>query len=235
MEGNGAGEHGVPHPMNLILASPDTVAADAVASACMGIDDVLDVTSTRLAQFDGIGVADLDRIDVLGSRIEDVRETFLLPTAYAKPKDRFLTGVHRNVDVYIGGACSMCWMMAGGMARVLANFKNQRFSLFAGVDPKFSGRLDSPLENVIFLGDCACAATGDIKEIRNRMLLAGQGLLAPGCPPYRPASALLEEYLIRRGLITREALSAGHRAAVRKTYQYYRSIDPTWEPEEPEE
>lgn len=230
MEGNGAGEHGVPHPMNMLIASSDVVSADSVATACMGIKDVLDVGTTRLAQYDGIGNADIDRIEVVGAQIDDVKEDFLLPVTYLKPQDRRVTGVHRNLDIHIGGACKQCWGLTAGIARLLSNFKNDRFTIFIGSDPKFPNPIKTDLDHVIFFGDCACSATGNVKELRNRMLLEGKGLIAPGCPPYRPASAMVEDYLIKRGMIKKEMLSAGHSAAVKKTYTYYKSIDPTWVP-----
>ena len=47
---------------------------------------------------------------------------------------------------------------------------------------------------------------------------------------YLRFSARLEEYLIARGLVTREALEKGNQKAVAKTYAYYKSVDPTWVP-----
>lgn len=230
MEGNGAGEYGVPHPMGLLIASTDVVAADAVATACMGIEDVLDVTTTRLAQYDGIGCADLEAIRVVGARIEDVKEKFLLPSAFCLPQGRNLIGVYPNIDVRIGGACRQCWGLATSLARSLSRFKNERFTLFVGVDPKFPNELTTDLDRVIFFGDCACSTSGNLKEIRNRMLLEGKGLILPGCPPYRPASAKVEEYLIQQGMLKREQLTAGNQAAVQRTYDYYKTMDPTWKP-----
>ena len=230
MEGNGAGEKGMPHPMDMLIVSQDVVAADAVAAACMGIDDVLDVSAIRLAQHDGIGVASLDNITVVGAAIADVRERFKLPWTFEKPQDRFLTGMYENVDVQIGGACRQCWLMATGFASSLSKIKDRRFTLLVGSDPKTAGPFTGDLDGVIFLGDCACAATGAMKEIRNRMLLESRGLMAPGCPPYRPASALLEEYLDRRGLLPKAALKAASDAVTQKWYDYYKTIDPTWKP-----
>ena len=230
MEGNGAGEHGVPHPMNLLIASTDVVAADAVATACLGIDDVMRVATTRRAQYDGIGNGDLANIEIVGPLISQVREVFDLPVSYKVPIDRRLTGLYPNVDVRIGGACKQCWGLAAGIARTLSLFKDRNFMLLVGSDPKLPGPLTCDLDNVVVFGDCACAATGKVKELRNRMLLENKGLLAPGCPPYRPASARLEEYLIARGLVTREALEKGNQKAVAKTYAYYKSVDPTWVP-----
>jgi uncharacterized protein (DUF362 family) len=230
MEGNGAGEQGIPHPMNLLIASEDVVAADSVATACMGIEDVLDVTTTRLAQFDGLGNADLDKIQVEGDQIDAVKEKFLLPVTFRKPQDRGVTGVYPNLDIHIGGACRQCWGLTAGMARTLSLFKDKQFTIFVGSDPKFPNPITTDLDRVIIFGDCACSATGNVKELRNRMLLEGKGLIAPGCPPYRPASAMLEQYLINRGLIKVEMLSVGYQKAVKKTYDYYKSIDPTWVP-----
>lgn len=230
MEGNGAGEHGIPHPMNLLIASADVVAADSVATACMGIEDVLDVTTTRLAQFDGLGNADLDKIQVVGAQIDTVKEKFILPVTFRKSQDRGVTGVYPNLDIHIGGACKQCWGLTAVMARTLSLFKNEQFTIFVGSDPKFPNPITTDLDRVIIFGDCACSATGDVKELRNRMLLEGKGLIAPGCPPYRPASAMLEQYLIKRGMIKPEMLSVANQKAVNKTYGYYKSVDPTWIP-----
>ncbi len=230
MEGNGSGESGLPHPMNMLIASADIVAADAVASACMGIEDVLDVTSIRLAQHDRIGNADLDKIEVIGPRIDDVKEDFLLPDAFQKQQDRYLTGMYDNVNVYIGGACKQCWFLGSMVARALSRFKDKEFSLFLGIDPKFPGELRTDLDGVVIFGDCACSSTGAMKDIRNRMLLEKKGLIAPGCPPFRPANSMLEEYLIERNMVKREMLSAGHQKAVKNFYAYYKAVDPTWVP-----
>lgn len=231
MEGNGAGEAGLPVPMNILLAGSDVVAVDAVASACMGIEDVLDVSTTRIAQHNGLGTADLSQIEVRGVSIEAVKRKFLLPTVWTKPLDRYVTGVYSNVDTYIGGACRFCWLIAGAMGQTLARYAPQRFSLLAGIDPKTPPTLRTDLDKTILVGDCACSSTGDVKEIRNAMLLHNQGLMAPGCPPYRPAMALFEAYLIRSGLLSPEMIQMRKENATQKLYQYYQSVDPTWIPE----
>lgn len=232
MEGEGAGEKGKPHPMNLLIGSADVVAADSVAGACMGFEDVLDVPVTRIAQYDGIGNASLDRIEVLGNSIDSVKEQFVLPVTFRKPQDRYLTGCYSNVDVHIGGACRQCWLMATTAAMTLAKFRNRHFTLFVGSDPKLGNPVTEDLDNVIFLGDCACAATGELKELRNKMLLENKGLLAPGCPPYRPATAMIEKYLAERGLINEEKMAESRKRTVKRFYDYYKAVDPTWEPEE---
>jgi len=65
--------------LGLILAGTDPVALDAVASAVLGVDP-LAVDTTRLAAAQGLGVADLEAVEVVGERLEDVAwDGFLEP------------------------------------------------------------------------------------------------------------------------------------------------------------
>lgn len=230
MEGNGAGEHGTPHPMNMLIASRDVVAADAVASACMGIADPLDVTATRIANHEGIGIGELDKIEVVGAKIADVVEKFVFPTKFQKEIDRNLLGVYKNVDVYIGGACRMCWNMGINIAKTLSKYPDRHFNLVIGHDPKFPGADEAETDETIFIGDCACATTGMLKDLRNRMLIEGKGLLACGCPPYRPASTMLEKYLKEHDLLDQESIQKSQEAIKKKNFDYYKRVDPTWMP-----
>jgi len=68
--------YGRPVQMNLVLASRDLVAADAVAGAIMdfSLDEVL---LTRYAAERGLGIADLAHIEVVGEPIARVRRRFL--------------------------------------------------------------------------------------------------------------------------------------------------------------
>jgi uncharacterized protein (DUF362 family) len=233
MEGNGAGESGIPVPMNLLLAGPDMVAVDAVAAACMGISDVLDVQTIRLAQYAGLGVADLDRIEVRGAPIDEVRRDFELPITFTKPLDRWAVGVYPNIDTYIGGACSMCWLLTVSLNNLLGRFAPQRFTVIAGVDPKIPPSLKTDLDHTIIFGDCPAAATGSVKELRNAMLLQDRGVVAAGCPPYRPAMAAVENHLIELGILRPEEARERYEANVERIFGHYRRVDPTWEPGEP--
>jgi uncharacterized protein (DUF362 family)/Pyruvate/2-oxoacid:ferredoxin oxidoreductase delta subunit len=77
MEGEGPNA-GTPRHVGLILASPDAVALDAVASALIGIDP-MSIDTTRLAHEQGLGCGDINSIAIRGERIEDVRlENFKL-------------------------------------------------------------------------------------------------------------------------------------------------------------
>ena len=235
MEGNGAGEGGQPHPMNMYVASTDVVAADCVATACMGIDDVFSVPINRIADYDGIGNGKLENIEVVGAQIQEVREEFRWPDTYLYPQDRKVTATYPNVDVRIGGACRQCWMMAEGVCKILSKVKDEKFTLLVGSDPKLPNGVDTPLENVVVLGDCACAATGNVKELRNQMLLEEKGVMAPGCPPYRPATAIIQRYLSGRGLLDPAANAAAGKKRKQEMYDYYKKVDPTWLPKSEQE
>lgn len=235
MEGNGAGEGGEPHPMNLYIASTDVVAADSVAIACMGIEDIFSVAFNRIADKEGIGNGRLENIEVLGNTIDEVKEDFKWPDSYRYPEDRFVTASFDNVDFRIGGACKQCWGMAAGLGKMLHTITGEEFMVMVGSDPKVPNGITVPIENVIFLGDCACSATGSLKEIRNKMLLEEKGVLAPGCPPYRPATAIIEKYLTERGILDKSARQAGAEKRKQQLYDYYKQMDPTWVPKSEQE
>lgn len=65
MEGEGP-TNGTPVRSGLILASKDPVAVDSVASFFIGIEDPGEVGTNRIGQAWGLGVMDLDRIQVVG-------------------------------------------------------------------------------------------------------------------------------------------------------------------------
>lgn len=230
MEGNGAGESGIPRIMNILLASRDVVAADAVGSACMGIEDVMDVTTTRIADYEGIGCGKLDQIKVVGAQIDDIKQKFKYPDKFSIPLDKRLLAAYPNVDVRIGGACRQCWGLAGNIAKKLSKYSDHKFYLIIGADPKIGIPEDIDLSHTIVFGDCACSATGDIKELRNKMLLENKGCLAMGCPPYRPASAIIDKFLDGLGLLDKEASKASAQKTTKRCYDYYKSVDPTWVP-----
>jgi uncharacterized protein (DUF362 family) len=79
MEGEGPNA-GRPKHLGIILASSDPVALDAVACAIAGIDP-LSIDTTRLAAEQGLGIADLSRIEVRGERIEDVAVADFQPSS----------------------------------------------------------------------------------------------------------------------------------------------------------
>lgn len=80
MEGNGPSA-GPLRRLGLIVAGRDPVAVDAVLSAIIGLDP-LRVPTTRLGAASGLGVAALERIDVVGVPLSEVGvKGFRLPAA----------------------------------------------------------------------------------------------------------------------------------------------------------
>jgi len=72
---------GKPRPLGLVLAGEDGVAVDAVCARLIGLDP-LEVKHLRLAHDRGIGIADLDQIEVVGERLEDVATIFERPSTF---------------------------------------------------------------------------------------------------------------------------------------------------------
>jgi uncharacterized protein (DUF362 family) len=78
MEGKGPG-NGDPRPMNLLMAAVDHVAMDRVAAELAGVP-WREVFTLAAAEAMGVGVTDLSRIEILGDRIDDLRQPdFRLP------------------------------------------------------------------------------------------------------------------------------------------------------------
>ena len=230
MEGMGAGESGSPVPMGLILAGEDVVAVDSVSSRVMGIENPTLVGTTRIAAHEGLGVADPSRIEVVGESLDAVRKKFQLPINFTQPIDTLVTGAYPNVDVYIGGACPSCWLMAAGVTMSLSRIK-EGASLIVGVDPKVPPGKNWDLKNTFLLGDCAIGCAGEVREIRNRITLAGYDTFLYGCLPYQQAMIKLENILIERGILSEEELVEKARSSRQRFFDYYREFDPTWEPE----
>ncbi len=230
MEGMGAGETGSPVEMGIIMAAEDPVSIDSIASMCMGIDNPLIVGTTRIAAHDGLGIANPFEIEVRGNAVEDVKRKFLLPFNYTQPIDTLVTGVYPNIDLYIGGACPTCWLMTALVEGTLGSIP-KRFTLIVGVDPKVPPGFSPDLEHTFFLGDCALSTSGDLKEIRNAMLLAGIDNFLGGCPPYEPALVKLESILMEKGYINEGDLINKAREQQKKFFDYYKGQDETWEPD----
>lgn len=72
---------GKPVEMNLIIAGSDMVAVDTVSAAIMGIDPKK-VKYLQLAAKCGLGVSDLNEIEILGEEIDKVKRKFELPLEF---------------------------------------------------------------------------------------------------------------------------------------------------------
>ncbi len=230
MEGMGAGEGGSPVEMGIIMAGHDPVAVDSIASMCMGIANPLVVGTTRIAQHDGMGCANPFLIEVAGESVESVKKNFVLPVNFTQPLESLVTGVYPNIDLYIGGACPACWLMAALVEGALAAVP-EKFSLIVGVDPRMPPKITTDLEHTFFLGECALGTGGDLRDMRNEMQLKGIDRFLNGCPPYEQALVKLEDMLIKSGHLDEKKMIEKANEHRRKFFEYYRARDASWEPE----
>ncbi|GAI58779.1 unnamed protein product, partial [marine sediment metagenome] len=79
MEGDGPAA-GSLRRLGVILASQDTVAVDAVATKIIGLNP-MDIHTTRYSDERGLGIGNLQNIEVIGERIDDVMVADFKPPA----------------------------------------------------------------------------------------------------------------------------------------------------------
>lgn len=151
LEGYGPSRGGDPKPVGLILASEDAVALDAVLGSLMGLAPG-DVVTTRVAGERGLGVDDLERIDIVGPALKEVRPAeFALPERTLRA-GRLLAGLPRPllrvcrglsqattaVPEVVESACIGCGLCVRhcptGAARMLADRSNGSVGKVARID-----------------------------------------------------------------------------------------------------
>ncbi len=165
MEGMGP-THGTPANLGIIISSFDTVAADSVAAAVMGIDP-LEIEYVKLASEQGLGCADLSRIEVVGLRIEEVKRPF------KRLKLDFASYREKGIEIYEKGACSGC---RNTMEAFIAYYMESKgrlgllkgYTLIFGQNVKIPDKYEGKLVNI---GLCT-------KKFREK------GEYVPGCPPH---------------------------------------------------
>jgi len=185
---------------NSLIAGRDAVAVDSVVEYLMGWDNpAKEVTTTRIAQWDGLGIADLNRIEMRGSDPKKLRKN--LVTYFDEHTHAGYTGfpyepcpiqaVFEGAEVFLGGCCLGC----KSYLRMTLDSLYETGRLFGLV--KSFGRLNIitgrnayinpamlPLPGVTLVyGDCAVDKWGDaVKDWPTRTEVIS------GCPP--PAVAL---------------------------------------------
>lgn len=116
MEGEGPSA-GKPKNVGLILASQDAIALDAVTSKIIGLDP-MDILSTKYADERGFGTGQLDKIEILGEKIQDIQAKDFKNSAIAvglirKKIPAFLHAFIQGQLVLIpevnGKTCTACW------------------------------------------------------------------------------------------------------------------------------
>lgn len=103
----GQGPHvGTPVEMNLFIAGTDTVAVDAVAAYVMGFETI-EIPAVRIAATEGLGERDINKIEVVGTPVAEVRHFFKRPMIDP-------TGLLPGVHVIVQQTCPGCFANVRG-------------------------------------------------------------------------------------------------------------------------
>jgi len=84
MEGNGP-VSGTPVDMGIVIASTDPLAADTVGAYIMGFDPD-DIGYLHYIKMAGMGEGDINKIEIVGERLEDVRRKFRTHSTYTSQR-----------------------------------------------------------------------------------------------------------------------------------------------------
>ena len=180
MEGQGP-HAGTPVEMNLLIAGSQTVAVDAVTAYVMGFETI-EVPAIRIAATEGLGVREIDEIEVVGAAIGEVRKFFKRPM---NDPVGLIPGIHAVIQQ----TCPGCFVNIRG---ALDNFNNnvdtQDFRdkvgdvyIVAGGVPDF--KPEEVKDKHLFVpGDCwkLFPSKGKVEEA---MQLASKVVEYPGCAP----------------------------------------------------
>lgn len=181
MEGQGP-HAGTPVEMNLFIAGTDTVAVDAVASYVMGFETI-EIPAVRIAATDGLGERDIDKIEIAGTPIAEVRKFFKRPMIDP-------TGLFPGFEVVIQQTCSGCY---ANMRGALDSFHNTGISIedfnkrvgdvyiIAGGVPDFDPQ-EVAGKQLFITGDCWKYFPSHDK-VEEAMKLAKNVTMYPGCAP----------------------------------------------------
>ncbi len=159
---------GTPKRMDLILASKDLVAADAVAGKIMGYDPT-EVMITARAAARGVGEMDLGRIHIVGdARIDEVAQRF------KRSSETSLEGLPPFELLFDEGACTGC---RNSVISALLDMKKHGTEMalegkiiVAGPLKKKALPEGATKENTVLVGICT-------------RHLSDRGTYVQGCPP----------------------------------------------------
>jgi hypothetical protein len=161
MEGLGPSA-GEPKPLDVVLASADALAADAVACRLMGID-AHHVPHLRMAAERGYGQIQLDALDIAPPRWQ------AWSSAFARPPEN-LSIEFPNITVWDNSSCSAC---QSTLLLFLQRYKDSLFDYFPAqthVDIAIGKSNPDLPEGTLLIGNCTA-------HQRDR------GVFVPGCPP----------------------------------------------------
>jgi uncharacterized protein (DUF362 family) len=187
MEGMGA-HSGTPYSLGLLIGSQDMTAADLVGTEVMGFDPMEPVTN-QLALKIGLGIKNLNQIEICGESIERVK------TIMKRPIFR-LVHPNPNVEVIPGGICPGCMSR---LPRIPPKVEEQKhYAVILGRRVRFPE--EKNFDEIWGFGDCAIEECRKLiklyPELKKKMKIVR------GCPPldwWRKHT--LDQELIKKGWV----------------------------------
>ncbi len=149
--------------MNLILAGTDPVAADSVCAKLIGLSSER-IMHIKLAEEEGLGIADVERIDIKGEKIGDVAKRL-------RSYQEAFAGRFRGVKMIEKDACTGCM---GEAMSTLVYLRSAGFNKEMAELGLVMGRPEEVSEagrKLVIVGQCASKH----KEL---------GVYVRGCPPH---------------------------------------------------
>jgi len=114
MEGDGPGTSGKLRDLGLLLAGADCAALDSVMAKIIGIEP-LDVLTNKIAAERGLGLADLNSIEMYGEKLNELKvRPFLLPSSswlrsnVPKPVTKLIKSLIKHYPGSIQKNCTQC-------------------------------------------------------------------------------------------------------------------------------
>lgn len=192
MEGDGP-IHGSPVDLNLIIAGEDPVATDAIAAKIIGYEyPHLEVGPIAIAHTQGVGVGDLEQIEVLGEPIEKVKRRFKFATC------EIIEPHFQNTIIIDGATCRTCkaWIKftlymlkdTGFFDEIKTMGKKLYF--YTGLNTPIPQDLEelkkiSEEGLIIVFGECAISTTGrELYWILTQGFIKDRVIMIYGCPPF---------------------------------------------------
>jgi uncharacterized protein (DUF362 family) len=154
-----------------IAASPDLVAVEAVCHEIVGYDP-LESPGVQIATKDGLGTAEFSEMDILGTRIQDVRYPFM------RSNWRFVQPF-MNVKEYFGGTCHACILAMAAVPPVVD--PDKKYAVVAGTRAMVAKPL-SGIDEVYLVGECACRTDHQFKGYMDKIKEAKKIIKLPTCP-----------------------------------------------------
>lgn len=161
--------------MGLVLAGADVVAVDSVCEALMGFDP-MEIELTRIAHERGIGIADLNQIEIVGEKIENHKRSFKranpLPDLNIPPQ---MESCH-------GDSCLGCYMPLRYVLDVCNHFLTKDLTEIPPIGVQVGLNPPEPkvAEYILCFGDCAIYTSQKAKQ---KYRLGKKYVDVPGCPP----------------------------------------------------